>query len=134
MINGPLVYGFFKDEMLGGHNNYDVLRWLILFFFFDIFFSFVLDPFSLTDGMLMGDLIDIEDLICYLFLSVLPLYFFVSYIRENSFAIMQAIFLYLVLFGWLPYLVELFFDDLFFFFFNSVIFFDYFFLYDEEDF
>jgi hypothetical protein len=128
------AYGFFKDEMQGGHDYFDVARWFFFFISFDIFCTFFLDPLFLTDNSILTDIMDGHDLICYLYLALLPLLYFLDYLRENGYAIMQGMFIYVILVGWVPYLFyDFFFDDIFFFLFGLTMFYDYFIVYEEED-
>jgi len=97
------VYGFFRDEMQTPHNYYDVIRWLFILFAIDVFSCIIFDPVGLTDNYIFGDIVEGEDVICYLFISLLPLSSLLFYKIENGLAIVQAMFLYVMLLGWFPF-------------------------------
>jgi hypothetical protein len=128
------VYGFFRDEMQTPHNYYDVIRWLFILFAIDVFSCIIFDPVGLTDNYIFGDIVEGEDVICYLFISLLPLSSLLFYKIENGLAIVQAMFLYVMLLGWFPFFVfEMLTDDWMFILCLSTVFFDYIYMYDDED-
>lgn len=129
-----IVYGFFKDEMRGGHNYYDVFIYLFIFFLIDLFVPVVLDPFFMDDNFILLDLIESADVLPFLFLTFIPLAYFLQYKLLNGYAIIQAMFLYVFLLGWIPILYEEFFIyDTFFIGIHLSVLADYLLLHDEDD-
>jgi len=129
-----LVYGFFNDEMRGSNDYYQVFYYMLIFLFIDIFMPIVIDPFFTSGSFLFVDVIEAADILPIFFLSLIPLTYFATYKAINGYAVVQAMFLYVVLLGWIPlFYEELFFQDSFFFFVNLLILFEYFLVNEYED-
>jgi hypothetical protein len=128
------IYGYFRDEMKAGHDYYDVIRWFFFFFFLDLIIPYIYDFFFLTDQMSLGLFIPAEDFLCYFIIFIFPFFLISHYLRENGYAAINGLALYIVLIGWIPLLIsELLYDDILIFFTFSSFFIDYFFFEEEEE-
>jgi hypothetical protein len=129
-----VVYGFFRDEMRGSHNYREVFRWMCFFFFVDLIMPLLVDPFFTEGNQIIFDVIEADDILPIFFLALIPLIYFTHYKVENGFAMVQAMFLYVFLLGWLPLIFEeLFFYDAFYMALFIGILIDYLILYEEDE-
>jgi hypothetical protein len=128
------IYGYFRDEMKAGHDYYDVIRWFFFFLTLDLILPYLYDLFSLTDQVALGLFIPAEDFLGYFIVFIFPFFLISQYLRENGYAAINGLVLYIVLIGWIPLLItELLNDDIFILFTFSSFFIDYFFFEDEEE-
>jgi len=93
-----------------------------------------IEPTGPLGNVVILDLFEVYDVLPFIFLIIIPLYYYSHYRMENGYAIIQGMFLYVMLLGWVPLVFdELYYYDTFFAAVFLTLIFDYIVLYEEEE-